>query len=147
MLQRSWGPWEPLGSTTEWGRRRHTPGYRGLLERAEERAVWWIVAHVRLAPGEDFATLKQEIAAEVKDLKRDDADLGQRVDTLEQTHDAHEEEVNRHSLLYKTKTKNFSTNWKTWRTNRAITTFALKEYLHRQSLGTWKNLWSASFAT
>ncbi|KAJ1157041.1 hypothetical protein NDU88_009756 [Pleurodeles waltl] len=33
---------------------------------------------------EDFATLKQEIAAEVKDLKRDVANLGQRVDTLEQ---------------------------------------------------------------
>ncbi|KAJ1155686.1 hypothetical protein NDU88_008415 [Pleurodeles waltl] len=37
---------------------------------------------------EDFATLKQEIAADVKDLKREVVDLGQHVGTLERTHDA-----------------------------------------------------------
>ncbi|KAJ1117707.1 hypothetical protein NDU88_005904 [Pleurodeles waltl] len=45
---------------------------------------------------EDFATLKQEIAAEVKDLKREVIDLGQGVETLEHTHDAREEEVDCH---------------------------------------------------
>ncbi|KAJ1217415.1 hypothetical protein NDU88_005009 [Pleurodeles waltl] len=44
----------------------------------------------------DFATLKQEIAAEVKDLKREVTDLGQRVDTLQQTHDEWEEEIDFH---------------------------------------------------
>ncbi|KAJ1158866.1 hypothetical protein NDU88_011539 [Pleurodeles waltl] len=37
---------------------------------------------------EDFATLKQEVAADIKDLKRKVADLGQHVDTLEQAHHA-----------------------------------------------------------
>ncbi|KAJ1199833.1 hypothetical protein NDU88_003665 [Pleurodeles waltl] len=37
---------------------------------------------------EDFAAFKQEIAADVKDLKREVFDLGHRVDTLEQTLDA-----------------------------------------------------------
>ncbi|KAJ1173383.1 hypothetical protein NDU88_005219 [Pleurodeles waltl] len=36
---------------------------------------------------EDFATLKQEIAADIKELKREVVDLGQHVDTIEQTHD------------------------------------------------------------
>ncbi|KAJ1212826.1 hypothetical protein NDU88_000470 [Pleurodeles waltl] len=45
---------------------------------------------------EDFATLKWEISA-VKDLKREVVDLGQRVDTLEQTRDTQEEELNCHS--------------------------------------------------
>ncbi|KAJ1129532.1 hypothetical protein NDU88_007900 [Pleurodeles waltl] len=45
----------------------------------------------------DFATLKQEIAADIKDLKREVVDLGQRVDTIEQTNDTREEELDCHS--------------------------------------------------
>ncbi|KAJ1131101.1 hypothetical protein NDU88_009444 [Pleurodeles waltl] len=44
----------------------------------------------------DFATLKQEIVAEVKELKREVIELGQQVDTLEQTRDAREEELDCH---------------------------------------------------
>ncbi|KAJ1210112.1 hypothetical protein NDU88_005480 [Pleurodeles waltl] len=40
------------------------------------------------SPRGDFATLKQEIAVEVTELKQEVADLGQRVDTLEQACDA-----------------------------------------------------------
>ncbi|KAJ1151172.1 hypothetical protein NDU88_003959 [Pleurodeles waltl] len=35
-----------------------------------------------------FATLKQEIAADIKDLKWEMIDLGQRVDMIEQKHNA-----------------------------------------------------------
>ncbi|KAJ1119388.1 hypothetical protein NDU88_007574 [Pleurodeles waltl] len=45
---------------------------------------------------EDFATLKQEVAAEVKDLKREVVGLGQRMDMLERTHNAHEVELEYH---------------------------------------------------
>ncbi|KAJ1117693.1 hypothetical protein NDU88_005890 [Pleurodeles waltl] len=45
---------------------------------------------------EDFATLKQEIVADVKGLKRDVVNLRQCVDMLEQTHDAQEEELDCH---------------------------------------------------
>ncbi|KAJ1209626.1 hypothetical protein NDU88_005000 [Pleurodeles waltl] len=45
---------------------------------------------------EDFATLKQEIAADIKDLKRELVDLGQRVYTIEQMHDTREEELDCH---------------------------------------------------
>ncbi|KAJ1129927.1 hypothetical protein NDU88_008287 [Pleurodeles waltl] len=45
---------------------------------------------------EDFATLQQEKAAEVKYLKRDVADLGQCVDTLEEMHNAHKHELDCH---------------------------------------------------
>ncbi|KAJ1187304.1 hypothetical protein NDU88_004081 [Pleurodeles waltl] len=45
---------------------------------------------------EDFATLKQEKAADIKDLKREVIDLGQRVDTIEQIHDTQEEEMDCH---------------------------------------------------
>ncbi|KAJ1096594.1 hypothetical protein NDU88_001729 [Pleurodeles waltl] len=45
---------------------------------------------------EDFATVKQEIAADIKDLKREVVDLGQRVDTIEQTHDTQVEELDCH---------------------------------------------------
>ncbi|KAJ1134831.1 hypothetical protein NDU88_001277 [Pleurodeles waltl] len=38
----------------------------------------------------DFATLKQEIATEVKDLRRDIGDLGHQMDLLERTHDTRE---------------------------------------------------------
>ncbi|KAJ1215326.1 hypothetical protein NDU88_002935 [Pleurodeles waltl] len=48
------------------------------------------------ALGGDFATLKQEIEAEVKELKQEDVELGQRVDTLEQAQDAREEELDCH---------------------------------------------------
>ncbi|KAJ1152766.1 hypothetical protein NDU88_005541 [Pleurodeles waltl] len=41
----------------------------------------------------DFATLKQEIAAEVKELKRNVVELGQQVDMLQQTRDTREEEL------------------------------------------------------
>ncbi|KAJ1142747.1 hypothetical protein NDU88_009060 [Pleurodeles waltl] len=41
---------------------------------------------------ENFANLKQEIAAEVKELKREVVDLGQ-IDTLKRTHEAREEEL------------------------------------------------------
>ncbi|KAJ1175421.1 hypothetical protein NDU88_000709 [Pleurodeles waltl] len=41
----------------------------------------------------DFATLKREILADNKDLKREVIDLGQQVDMVEQTHDAQEEEL------------------------------------------------------
>ncbi|KAJ1104157.1 hypothetical protein NDU88_001572 [Pleurodeles waltl] len=41
---------------------------------------------------DNFATLKQEIAAEVKDLKREMAKVGQRLDPVKRTHDAQEEE-------------------------------------------------------
>ncbi|KAJ1114206.1 hypothetical protein NDU88_002445 [Pleurodeles waltl] len=44
----------------------------------------------------DFATLKQEIAAEVKELKRKVVELRQRVDTLEQARVAQEVELDRH---------------------------------------------------
>ncbi|KAJ1125455.1 hypothetical protein NDU88_003887 [Pleurodeles waltl] len=45
---------------------------------------------------EDFATLKQEIMADIKDLKREVVDLGQCVDTIELTPDAREEEMDCH---------------------------------------------------
>ncbi|KAJ1147945.1 hypothetical protein NDU88_000786 [Pleurodeles waltl] len=45
---------------------------------------------------DSFATLKQEIATEIKDLKREVVDLGQRVNALERTHDAREEELDHH---------------------------------------------------
>ncbi|KAJ1083614.1 hypothetical protein NDU88_003771 [Pleurodeles waltl] len=45
---------------------------------------------------EDFVTLKQEIAAAVKDLKREVINLGQSVDTTEQTDDVQEEEIDHH---------------------------------------------------
>ncbi|KAJ1097192.1 hypothetical protein NDU88_002318 [Pleurodeles waltl] len=45
---------------------------------------------------EDLATLKQEIAFEVKELKRDIGELGQRVDSIEQTHNTHEKELDNH---------------------------------------------------
>ncbi|KAJ1138662.1 hypothetical protein NDU88_005043 [Pleurodeles waltl] len=51
--------------------------------------------HKSLGLCEDFATLKQEIAADVKELKREVVDLG-RVDTLEQKHDAQKEELDYH---------------------------------------------------
>ncbi|KAJ1198224.1 hypothetical protein NDU88_002067 [Pleurodeles waltl] len=45
---------------------------------------------------DDLATLKQEITANIKDLKREVIDLGQRVDTVEQAQDAREEELDCH---------------------------------------------------
>ncbi|KAJ1213103.1 hypothetical protein NDU88_000742 [Pleurodeles waltl] len=48
------------------------------------------------SPVQDFSLLKRETEAEVKDLKRDVADLGQHMNTLEQTHDAHVEELDCH---------------------------------------------------
>ncbi|KAJ1089313.1 hypothetical protein NDU88_002464 [Pleurodeles waltl] len=42
---------------------------------------------------EDFTTQKQEIAIDLKDLKREVIDLGQLMDTIQQTHDAQEEEM------------------------------------------------------
>ncbi|KAJ1140488.1 hypothetical protein NDU88_006840 [Pleurodeles waltl] len=42
---------------------------------------------------EDFAMLKWDIAADIKDLKKEVIDLGQRVDSVEQTQDAREEEL------------------------------------------------------
>ncbi|KAJ1172134.1 hypothetical protein NDU88_003984 [Pleurodeles waltl] len=44
----------------------------------------------------DFATLKQEIAAEVKEMKREDVELGLRSNTLEQVRDPGEEELDCH---------------------------------------------------
>ncbi|KAJ1092493.1 hypothetical protein NDU88_005603 [Pleurodeles waltl] len=44
----------------------------------------------------DYATLKQEITAEVKELKLEVFELGQRVYTLEQAQDAREEELDCH---------------------------------------------------
>ncbi|KAJ1114601.1 hypothetical protein NDU88_002836 [Pleurodeles waltl] len=44
----------------------------------------------------DFATMKQQIAAKVKELKQEVVDLGQRVDTVEQARDAQEEELDCH---------------------------------------------------
>ncbi|KAJ1145072.1 hypothetical protein NDU88_011364 [Pleurodeles waltl] len=57
---------------------------------------------------EDFATLKRETAADIKDLKREVIDLGQRVEAVEQTHDAREEELDatgENSPPCKTRTK------------------------------------------
>ncbi|KAJ1135996.1 hypothetical protein NDU88_002423 [Pleurodeles waltl] len=45
---------------------------------------------------DDLSTLKREIAADIKDLKREMIDLGQRVDTVEQAHDAREDELDCH---------------------------------------------------
>ncbi|KAJ1151005.1 hypothetical protein NDU88_003792 [Pleurodeles waltl] len=45
---------------------------------------------------DDLATLKQEITADIKDLKREVLDLGQRVDTVEQAQNAREEEFDCH---------------------------------------------------
>ncbi|KAJ1161629.1 hypothetical protein NDU88_002113 [Pleurodeles waltl] len=45
---------------------------------------------------EGFATLKQEIVAHIKDLKREVVHLGHHVDTIEQTHDTREEELDCH---------------------------------------------------
>ncbi|KAJ1205253.1 hypothetical protein NDU88_000688 [Pleurodeles waltl] len=42
---------------------------------------------------DDFATLKQEMAADVKDLKMEIAKFGQRMYTVECTHDGQEEEI------------------------------------------------------
>ncbi|KAJ1217871.1 hypothetical protein NDU88_005458 [Pleurodeles waltl] len=50
----------------------------------------------RLPVPHDFATLKKEIAAEVRDLKREVINLGQRVYTLEQTDNVQDEEVDCH---------------------------------------------------
>ncbi|KAJ1217494.1 hypothetical protein NDU88_005088 [Pleurodeles waltl] len=44
----------------------------------------------------DLATLKREIAADIKDLKREGIDLGQRVDTVEQAQDARKDELDCH---------------------------------------------------
>ncbi|KAJ1098223.1 hypothetical protein NDU88_003339 [Pleurodeles waltl] len=45
---------------------------------------------------DDLATLQWEIAADIKDLKRKVIDLGQCWDTVEQAHDAREEELDCH---------------------------------------------------
>ncbi|KAJ1156027.1 hypothetical protein NDU88_008752 [Pleurodeles waltl] len=45
---------------------------------------------------EDLATLKRKIAADIKDLRREVIDLGQRVDTVEQSQYAREEELDCH---------------------------------------------------
>ncbi|KAJ1165003.1 hypothetical protein NDU88_005433 [Pleurodeles waltl] len=45
---------------------------------------------------EDFATLKQEIATELKNLRKHVGDSGQRVDSLEQSHKSWEEELDAH---------------------------------------------------
>ncbi|KAJ1082996.1 hypothetical protein NDU88_003157 [Pleurodeles waltl] len=45
---------------------------------------------------EDFTTLKQKIAAGVKDLKIEVVDLGLHVDIIEQMHDTQEEELDCH---------------------------------------------------
>ncbi|KAJ1219163.1 hypothetical protein NDU88_006734 [Pleurodeles waltl] len=42
---------------------------------------------------DDLATLKQEITANIKELKREVLDLGQLLDTVEQAQDAREEEL------------------------------------------------------
>ncbi|KAJ1084168.1 hypothetical protein NDU88_004320 [Pleurodeles waltl] len=49
----------------------------------------------------DFATLKQEIVAEVKEMKQEVMELGQRIDTLEQAQDAREEESWRSNIRIK----------------------------------------------
>ncbi|KAJ1144971.1 hypothetical protein NDU88_011263 [Pleurodeles waltl] len=45
---------------------------------------------------DDFTTLKRELAADIKDLKKEVIDLGERVDTIEKTHDEREEGLNYH---------------------------------------------------
>ncbi|KAJ1080318.1 hypothetical protein NDU88_000537 [Pleurodeles waltl] len=45
---------------------------------------------------EDFATPKQEIAADIKYLKSEVINLGQRMDTIEKRHNAREEEMDCH---------------------------------------------------
>ncbi|KAJ1157315.1 hypothetical protein NDU88_010029 [Pleurodeles waltl] len=45
---------------------------------------------------EDFATLNQEISTDVKYLKREITEFGQQIDTVEQTHDAQEEEMDQY---------------------------------------------------
>ncbi|KAJ1083080.1 hypothetical protein NDU88_003240 [Pleurodeles waltl] len=47
-------------------------------------------------PLRDLATLKQDITADIKDLKREVLDLGQRADIVEQAQDAREEELDCH---------------------------------------------------
>ncbi|KAJ1216024.1 hypothetical protein NDU88_003630 [Pleurodeles waltl] len=49
-----------------------------------------------LTRAEDFSTLKQEIGADIKDLKREVIDLGQRVDAVEQTYNTQEEDLDCH---------------------------------------------------
>ncbi|KAJ1081905.1 hypothetical protein NDU88_002077 [Pleurodeles waltl] len=55
-----------------------------------------IIEHLFRSLRNDFAPPKREIAADIKDLKREVIDLGQCVDTVEQTYDAQEEELDFH---------------------------------------------------
>ncbi|KAJ1211004.1 hypothetical protein NDU88_006366 [Pleurodeles waltl] len=45
---------------------------------------------------DDLATLKQEIEADIKDLKREMAEVRQQFDTVERTDNTQEEEIDQH---------------------------------------------------
>ncbi|KAJ1127506.1 hypothetical protein NDU88_005905 [Pleurodeles waltl] len=72
---------------------------RGHTEAASEGEGKALVPPGAVSPGpcinsheEDLVVLKWDIAADVKDLKKDIGELGQRVYALEQTGDSHEED-------------------------------------------------------
>ncbi|KAJ1145671.1 hypothetical protein NDU88_011957 [Pleurodeles waltl] len=67
----------------------------GYGEEIGERDDWPTVeARQRVA---DLATLRQELATAIKELKGEGVDLGQRVDTVERSWDIQEEELDHHS--------------------------------------------------
>ncbi|KAJ1107693.1 hypothetical protein NDU88_005082 [Pleurodeles waltl] len=97
---------------------------------------------------EYFATLKQTIVSEVKDLRRDVGDLGPRVYLIEQTYDSSEEELDNHPqelLELRDKDQGQCYSWRIWKTDPANPKSGLKGFLYKRSLGTWKLLPSVFF--
>ncbi|KAJ1162091.1 hypothetical protein NDU88_002569 [Pleurodeles waltl] len=86
-----WSPcaWTQPGKTPEQCMREPRPSGTDAVAQAEPGAEGIVDEDPQLGR-------RLEIAADVKDLERELVDLGQRVNTLEQTHDAQEEELDCH---------------------------------------------------
>ncbi|KAJ1139926.1 hypothetical protein NDU88_006288 [Pleurodeles waltl] len=94
---------------------------------------------------EDFAELKLDIVAGIKDLKKEVIDLGQWLDLVEQTQDAREEELDCHRReLLTLQDKNQDLQYQIEDLENVDLIFGYKGFRLRQWRGLWKIFWCVS---
>ncbi|KAJ1128273.1 hypothetical protein NDU88_006652 [Pleurodeles waltl] len=97
---------------------------------------------------DDLATLKQEITADIKDLKRKGLDLGQHVDIVEQAQDAIEEELDCHRrelLAFPDKNQELQYQIEDLENRSRRSNIRIKGVPTQAIVGPWMTLWCAYF--